>query len=247
LKKEEVKLQPTFKSTVDLKSTQTETQTKPKPKAEQMNRVSNLNKVQIFNNSFNKASTLLTRIPRFQQQRLQQEKHFNPQKLELNPIVKYIKSEDSVLSSEPFTQMPLNYTSLEPFTQQRSIQTSTSSPSIFYSYRNNDNYRKPKTTPMPLNITINSLRRPTQGSYLRHSNLEKSSNTKTDKSYLKTASVPTRPLSLFPTPDPLVNAIKCIEKVCRLPDCFCGGIETPGNCQNFFCSNRWIVLKLSFF
>lgn len=40
--------------------------------------------------------------------------------------------------------------------------------------------------------------------------------------------LPSRPKPLYPTPQPLGPAGKCDSKICRLPDCNCGGSSIPG-------------------
>nr|XP_027205619.1 uncharacterized protein LOC113799218 isoform X1 [Dermatophagoides pteronyssinus] len=45
---------------------------------------------------------------------------------------------------------------------------------------------------------------------------------------VKNLQIPSRPVPVYKTPEPFSNAIKCSEQLCKLPDCFCGGTEIPG-------------------
>ena len=209
------------------------------------------NNYSVFRDHTKTSTELMTRIPRLHQQRLQQQKYFkiNAQKIvDFNPLVKYIKTLDSALRLEPIPLFSGNYShkSFDAITRHQvpvaksvPVVTTTKAPSVFYSYRyDTDPYRKVTTTPKPqLNVT-QYLRAvslsPTVTTVQRQTTVEKLTTNhrqSVDVSPLKalsTLTVPARPLSLFPTPDPFLSANKCAEKTCRLPDCFCGGTDTPG-------------------
>ncbi|CAG2177637.1 unnamed protein product, partial [Oppiella nova] len=197
------------------------------------------------------APVVMTRMARVQHPNPNPHKYYkiNAQKfVDLNPLVKYIKTLDSELRLEPLTYFPFNYTQhpAPKTTSAATTTTTTIAPTVFYSYRSNENYRKYTTTPMPppaLNVT--QFRRPSapvpqtttpaaHGSLLKHissENIQTANNRPAVMNPLKMSAsilpVPARPLNLFPTPDPYLTAQKCADKSCRLPDCFCGGIDSP--------------------
>ena len=186
----------------------------------------------------------LTRQPRLQ--RLPPQKYYkiNAHKIvDLNPLVKYFKTLDSSLHLEPVPLFSVNYShktgeqsrSKQQVPVAKSVPVMTTPASVFYSYRHNtESLRKVTTTPMPLNVTQYRKAQPpspTLTTYLRQTT-EKMANLRSiDLNPLKilpTITSAARPVSHSSTPDPFVSATKCVEKSCRLPDCFCGGTETPG-------------------
>ena len=233
-----------------------------------INSIAIINFANNYNVSTNTVSTHTKSLPEVftrgpprlpQHQRLQQQKYFkiNAQKIvDLNPLVKYIKTLDSAMHLEPIPLFSVDYNHQKsrdsifkhqsPAVKKRPVLT-TPAPSVFYSYRyNSDAYtpRKATTTPMPFNITqYRKATTPTStmiSSFLKLSTATDRQTTTTTTTTRKpsiditlmklgsTSQVPSRPMSLFPTPDPFVTATKCVDKACRLPDCFCGGTNSPG-------------------
>jgi hypothetical protein len=132
---------------------------------------------------------------------------------------------------------------------QRIIVTPSSN--RYSSSRSNDQRRQPPTV-----ITTQTLRTTTptprvtterrvipEKTYLTASERRVSNNqrpTNPRSEFVQPVVVPVRPVTIpqrpppkYRTPEPYSLAVKCNERSCRLPDCYCGGTEIPGN-QTFF-------------